>query len=140
MRLLDYVVTFLLNLVSGFVVVALFEIIKAQLRRLQGEGRVRDRLEFWILVHSKGILLTGVVITGLLLLWILVRFPVVTPWVLISIVVAVALISAQLGLYFTFKILTALFNGVLKALKNFSQKQPSLAPTKRPAVRFIPLS
>ena len=130
MRLVDYIVTFLLNLVSGFVVIALFEVIKAQLGRLQGDSRVRDRLQLWILIHSKGILLTGVTMTGLLLLWVLVRFPVVTPWVLVSIVVAIALISAQLGLYFTLKILTAIFHGLLKALKNFSQKQPSLAPSK----------
>ncbi|MDX6444649.1 MAG: hypothetical protein QOH71_1723 [Blastocatellia bacterium] len=130
MRLIDYIVTFLLNLVSGFVVVALFEVIKAKLGRLQGDSSVRDRLQLWILIHSKGILLTGVAMTGLLLLWILVRFPVATPWVLISIVVAVALISAQLGFYFTLKILNAMFHGLLKALKNFSLKRPSLAPTK----------
>jgi len=130
MRLIDYIVTFLLNLVSGFVVVALVEVIKAHLGRLQGDSSVRDRFQLWILIHSKGLLLTGVAMTGLLLLWILVRFPVVTPWVLISIVVAVALVSAQLGLYFTLKILNAMFHGLLKALKNFSQKRPSLAPTK----------
>jgi hypothetical protein len=120
MRLTDYIVTFILNLLSGCIVVALVEVIKWQLRQIQGDYNVRDKVSLWIFIHSKGILLTGVGLTVILLVWVLLRFPTVTPWVVVVIVVAVGLMSIQLGMYIFLKMLGALLNAFLKGLKKLA--------------------
>ena len=116
------VIAIVLGVLSNVISYIMIEIVKWQLRGLT-VASAKERLTFWFYSHVESILLAGISIDLIFLAWVLVKFPTVTVWTVLVIVLSVAVMSFQIGLYMFIKLIKAILDWMLKGLKKWSQHQ-----------------
>jgi hypothetical protein len=82
------VIAIVLGVFSNLISAVLIEIVKWQLKRLSLTGDLASasaRLIYWFYSHLEAILLTGISLDIILLAWVLIKFPTVTVWTVLTI-------------------------------------------------------
>ena len=117
----DLIVGILSNLVGGLILAALLEAFKWELKRVKGDlSAVRSRLGLWFDMNLKRILIVGILVNLSGLTWLLIKFPTVHLWTVLVIVVSVALMGFQVGVF----LLIRTIEGIFKAILNAVTKKP----------------
>jgi hypothetical protein len=116
------VIAIVLGVLSNVISFIMIEIVKWQLRGLT-VASAKERLTFWFYSHVESILLAGISIDLIFLAAVLIKFPTVTVWTVLVIVLSVAVMSFQIGLYMFIKLIKGILDWMLKGLKKWGQHQ-----------------
>ena len=123
------VIAIVLGILSNIISYILIAIAKWQLRDVT-VASAKEGLTYWFYTHLDSILLTGVSLDVILLVWVLFKFPTVTVWTVLVIVLCVAVMSFQLGMYMLIRLIKAILDWMLKGLKKWGEsRSEKITPT-----------
>lgn len=124
----DLFIGIVAGIISGLITTALVAILKWQIARLKGD--LSERLTFWFYTHLKQIVIAGVLVNAFLLAWVLLKFPTVTLWSVLAIVLSVVLMGFEIGVFLLIWTLEGVINGISRNLKNWANAQAEKSSPK----------
>ena len=126
----DLTVAILGQIFGGLILAALLAALKWELKRIRGDlSAVRSRLGLWFDMNLKRILIVGILVNLFELAWLLIEFPTVHLWTVLAIVVSVALMSFQVGVFLLIRTLEGVINGILKFIRERGKEASAQKPS-----------
>jgi hypothetical protein len=127
------IITLVLGVITNLISAGLLAILKWQLKKLALPSDLpgmRERFLAWFYSNLGPIVLAGLILDVSLLAWLLLKFPTVTVWTVLLIVLSVAVMAFQLAIYIFIKVLQSILNWMLRGLTKLGEPDAIVADNK----------